>query len=141
MSTLNKAMILEKCETIVRCINRIREKTPCSLETLSSDLDSQDIIIINLERASQATVDIAAHIISSCNLKSAESMSLSHIVLYENSIISKEISVRMQKVLGMRNLFVHEYANIDWSIVWKIVNNHTADYIDFVFEIQKWVTP
>ena len=110
-------MLLEKCETVVRCINRIKSKIPKSIEDLLIDLDAQDIIILNLERAARAKVDIAAYIISTQNLRSAESLSQSHVVLFENGILSQKTSVRMQKAVGIRNLFVHEYAEIGWSIV------------------------
>jgi len=46
-----------------RCLERVRGRCPQSVETLLSDLDSQDIVALNLTRAVQICVDVAAHVI------------------------------------------------------------------------------
>lgn len=50
---MDDTVILQKLESLSRCINRIEEKRPTTLETLENDIDVQDIIAINLERATQ----------------------------------------------------------------------------------------
>jgi len=46
-----------------RCLEGVRGRCPQSVETLLSDLDSQDIVALNLTRAVQICVDVAAHVI------------------------------------------------------------------------------
>ena len=138
MAELNQSLLREKSDTIARCLMRIKGKIPQTLDLLNADLDSQDIIILNLERATQASLDIATHIIAFQNLKTAATMSDSYVVLCQAGILSHETTERMKKAVGMRNLLVHEYTAIDWNIIWKIVQNHLNDYIAFVNEIQNW---
>ena len=61
---MTQDVINNKCDIITRCLKRIREKTPSTAEILADDVDAQDIISVNLQRAIQAAVDIASHLIS-----------------------------------------------------------------------------
>jgi uncharacterized protein YutE (UPF0331/DUF86 family) len=80
---MDKLIIFSKLDSLKRCIDRIKEKTPDSLEALSSDLDRQDIIVLNLERAVQTSVDIASYIIAEKDVQTPMSMSESFRLLNE----------------------------------------------------------
>jgi hypothetical protein len=45
---MDRQIVLEKLESLRRCLNRIEEKRPDKLERLQSDVDIQDIITPNL---------------------------------------------------------------------------------------------
>ena len=45
-----------KLESLARCIKRIEGRRPVSAKALADDLDAQDIISLNLERAVQLCV-------------------------------------------------------------------------------------
>ena len=55
---MDKMIILSKIESLERCLIRIQTKSPASLDSLQNDLDCQDIIVLNLERAVQVCVVI-----------------------------------------------------------------------------------
>ena len=59
----NELVILNKYSIIERCIKRIREIYENNPENLK-DINKQDAIVLNLQRACQATIDIAMYIIS-----------------------------------------------------------------------------
>ena len=54
-------VIEEKLESLRRCLARIRQRRPDSAQALLNDADAQDILSLNLVRAVQLCVDIAAH--------------------------------------------------------------------------------
>ena len=58
---VDKDILLEKVAIIQRCLKRILDVTGLSVKTLDQ-IDVQDIFVLNLQRAIQASVDIAAHI-------------------------------------------------------------------------------
>jgi len=64
---MDRLLIEEKIESLRRCLSRIEEKCPSSVKELEADVDLQDIITLNLTRAVQLSVDIAAHWIASLN--------------------------------------------------------------------------
>ena len=50
---MDRDLIEAKLESLRRCVRRIEAKTPAGPEALHEDLDLQDIIVLNLERAVQ----------------------------------------------------------------------------------------
>jgi len=71
----NKEALVPKLDTLARCILRVESKKPFSLDQLQRDYDLKDIISINLERAVQQCVDIAAHLIADAELQAPSTMS------------------------------------------------------------------
>jgi uncharacterized protein YutE (UPF0331/DUF86 family) len=61
---------------------------------------------LNLERAIQACVDIAAHIIAYTPLGTAPQMADSFVLLARANIISDNLAIRLKKAVGLRNLLV-----------------------------------
>ena len=135
MAQISKRLILEKGDVINRCLLRVKTKMPQTKTELLSDIDAQDIITLNLERAIQACVDIAAHIIAYTPLGTAPTMADSFVLLARANIISDNLAIRLKKAVGLRNLLVHEYQSINWDIVWAVLQNHLSELADFVKEV------
>lgn len=122
-------VILQKVDSLVRCVLRLQSKLPVTVEKLETDVDLQDIVIINLERLVQISVDIATRIISKRKLQPTPStMSQSFEVLGKNNLIPVELALRLQKAVGFRNLCVHEYDKINWNIVHVVLEKYLDDY-------------
>ncbi len=118
---MDETIILSKIESLKHCIDRIKSKIPDKKNILLSDWDTQDIIILNLERSVQLSVDIAAHIIVDLNEKSPVSMAESFEYLSNAGVISSTVENRMKKAVSFRNIAVHQYKQIDWEIVCSII--------------------
>ena len=71
---MDKDVINRKLESLRRCIARITSKMPITREVLRSNDDLQDIIALNLERAVQICVDIAAHVMSETEMPPPSTM-------------------------------------------------------------------
>jgi hypothetical protein len=50
---MDRRVIADKLERLRRCVQRIEHKRPPTLATLAADVDLQDILSVNLERAVQ----------------------------------------------------------------------------------------
>ena len=50
-------------------------------------------------------------------------------------LLSHPCALHMAKAVGFRNIAVHEYASIDWDIVFAIVTRHLGDFRKFTAEI------
>ena len=130
-------VINEKIESLRKCLVRLEDKKPDDIAILRTDIDRQDIISVNLERAIQICVDIASYIISSQNLPAPTTMSESIAALEKVTLISTKTSLSLQKAVGFRNISVHAYKKIDWDIVFSILHNHLNDFKAFVREIEE----
>ncbi|GEM_PF-6906009 len=56
----DRDIVLAKVATIQKCLDRILDVTRLDPECLE-DIDKQDIFVLNLQRAIQACIDLAAH--------------------------------------------------------------------------------
>ena len=48
---------------------------------------------------------------------------------------AKFTSVEWSQIVGMRNVFVHEYFGVDSSLVWEIIKRDLPDLKDKIIEI------
>jgi uncharacterized protein YutE (UPF0331/DUF86 family) len=91
------------------------------------DIDKQDIFVLNLQRAVQAVLDLAAHVIAAGGLGLPKDLKEQFNILHLQGIISKDLSVRMEQMAGFRNIAVHEYQIINLDILKNILQNHLPD--------------
>ena len=134
---LNQDLIRQKIGNIQNCLNSIKNYTNNLDSSSLADFRTQDAVVINLERAIQASIDIATHIISVNQLGSTNSMKDSFVLLAKNNIISNELSQKLIKMVGFRNIAVHAYDNLEMSILESILNNHLQDFENFYIEVLK----
>lgn len=135
---MDPQLISQKLESLRRCIHRLETRCPASVETLSTDLDAQDIVALNLTRAVQLSVDIALHWIAEHpEIKAPATMGESFAAIAEAGVISVDLAERLRKAVGFRNLAVHNYEEINWAIVFSICKHRLGDFRDFGRDIAK----
>lgn len=132
----NELVILNKYSIIERCINRINEIYEGNPKNLQ-EFNKQDAIILNLQRACQATIDIGMYIISRRKLGIPQSKKGTFTVLEENKIISQEMAKNMKSMLKFRNIAIHEYQELDLGVVQEVIENHLNDLQTFAREMLK----
>ncbi|MDI6765233.1 MAG: DUF86 domain-containing protein [Bacteroidota bacterium] len=129
-------LIISKIKSIQKCLKRIKDVTrfdPKSLE----DIDVQDIFTLNLQRAIQSTLDLASHIVASEGFGMPDSLKEDFIILEKANIISRELTNKMVKMVGFRNIAVHEYQELDVEMLKSILQYHITDLEEFYTAIVK----
>lgn len=121
-------ILINKKTSIERCIKRIQEDFQ---EDFLTNYTKQDAVILNIERACQAAIDMGNRILKTTNLGLPQSNRDTFIKLEKNKIISSDLSKKMQAMAGFRNLAVHDYSAVNIEIVVNIVNNHLQDIVNF----------
>ena len=124
---MDRDVVTAKLESLRHRVERVRTRTPASVEELSSCYDAQDIICLNLERAVQACVDIAAHIVSDTECTVPDSMAGTFDALERQGVLSRDLTERMRRAVGFRNISVHAYQTLDWEIVYSIATERLGD--------------
>jgi uncharacterized protein YutE (UPF0331/DUF86 family) len=132
---MTRELINEKLDSLSRCLSRLSQKRPATLAELESDIDLQDIIAINMERAVQLCVDIASILLAETNCPAPQTMGDGFRQLAQEGIISRELATQLVKAVGFRNLAVHAYDKIDWSIVYSLLDDDLADLRAFGAQI------
>ncbi len=136
---MDTMIIREKLESLRRCVGRVESRKPESLEELTKTPDIQDIVVLNLTRAIQLSVDIGSHIISDTDTGAPATMGQVFIELEKLGAISSGTCKAMTRSVGFRNIAVHEYTNIRWEIVLSICEKSLDDFRQFASEINQFL--
>ncbi|MBR1403717.1 MAG: DUF86 domain-containing protein [Treponema sp.] len=120
-----------KLESLAKCVKRIESKMPQNLEQLENDIDMQDIIVVNLERAVQICVDIASHILLDYEQTAVQSMAENFTALAKHSVIPAELAESLAHAVGFRNIAVHQYQSLNWAVVYSIITKNLTDFRSF----------
>lgn len=126
-------ILLNKASIIERCLKRIREEyeNDPSLENYTH----QDALILNLERACQASIDMAMHICAKEHLGIPQNSADAFVRLKEANKLSEETTQAMILMTGFRNRAVHLYQKLDLTILKKIVETHLEDFVKLAAEM------
>ncbi len=127
-----KDILIKKMESLIRCLERVEQKRGNSFQDLSESLDHQDIVILNLERSVQLSIDIGSILLSAFKIPIPETMSEVFQSLSENQLLPEDIALSLRKSVGFRNIAVHEYSELNWEIVFQIATTRLKDFKDFI---------
>jgi uncharacterized protein YutE (UPF0331/DUF86 family) len=101
-------------------VNRVLEEYNGDSDNLYN-ITKQDAIILNIQRACELTIDIGNYIISKEKYRVPKVSREIFEILKENSIIEDSLSINMQKMVGFRNIAIHDYKSMDLSIIKSII--------------------
>ena len=101
--------------------------TPSTLD----DLTKQDSIILNLQRACEASIDLAMHIVSRKRLGVPQSSRDAFELLAKANLISEELMISLKGMVGFRNIAVHNYQAMKLEVVVHIIEGRLQDLKTF----------
>ena len=116
-------VLYNKMAIIERCLIRIHEVYNRDSNNLK-DYTKQDSIILNIQRAVEATIDMAMHLVSVKRLGIPQSSRDAFEVLHHHNIIDDEMLKRIKSMIGFRNIAVHNYQKLNLDILQKVIENH-----------------
>ena len=99
------------------------------------NIDREDIFVLNLQRAVQAAIDLASHIVASEGLGLPATIREHFELLEQSNIISTSMASKMKAMAGFRNIAIHDYRKIDKNILKSILTNNLADLEHFYMEV------
>ena len=129
--SIDKKVIEEKLISLNRCLDRIKLHTPATVEALQSDFDTQDIICLNIQRAVQISVDIAAHILAEQLHEQTPTMAETFLALSRHGLLDSQLASSLAKAVGFRNIAVHEYNTLDMNILYSIITKEIGCFYEF----------
>jgi uncharacterized protein YutE (UPF0331/DUF86 family) len=112
-------------------VRRIEEKRASTVDELEADWDRQDILSVNLTRAVQLCVDIAAHFVAETDQPSPNTMAEAFDRLRDMGLLSASLADRLKGAVGFRNVAIHAYRSINWAIVHTITHERLDDFRQF----------
>lgn len=129
----NKASILE------RCLVRVFEEARFDPEL--TNWTHVDALVMNLERACQAAIDLAMHLVARDRLGMPQNSAEAFVLLQKKGILSEKTTLALASMVGFRNVAVHAYQSLNLLVVKSIVAHDWVVFVDFAHELGLRVEP
>ena len=124
-------VIWNKAAIIRRCLDRIREEYRNDLARLSI-LTVHDSIIFNRQRACDACINSAMHLVAKHKLRIAQDAQHAFEMLKSAGWLDEDLARKLKAMVGFRNIAIHEYQSRDLEIVRALLENWLQDFEDFL---------
>jgi uncharacterized protein YutE (UPF0331/DUF86 family) len=123
--------LLNKASTIERCVARIREEYDKDPATFSDDFTRQDAAVLNLLRACETCIDIGQILVQRHRLGLPQSSRDVFRLLGKAGFIPPDLASALQRMVGFRNIAVHDYAAVEIPILVQVIEKHLNEFLSF----------
>ncbi|WP_392344463.1 DUF86 domain-containing protein [Pseudoalteromonas prydzensis] len=127
-------VVINKLSTIKRCLGRINDEFTNELE-FKQNYTKQDSVILNLQRACEARINIANILIKYHKLGIPQSARNSFELIANAGLISTDSATALKKMVGLRNIAVHDYQTLNLDIIIAVINKHLSDFEKYSKEV------
>lgn len=124
-------LIRRKLAEIESYQQQIGEYRTLTVDQYRSDWKTQRIIDRTLHLMIECCLDVANHIIADRRLRIPSTYAEAFEVLAEGKVLPEDLRDTMIRMVGFRNLLVHDYARIDPGFVVTILQKHLGDFSRF----------
>jgi uncharacterized protein YutE (UPF0331/DUF86 family) len=124
-------VLLNKIAIIERCLTRIDEEYRGREGELETNFTRQDSIILNLQRACEASIDAAMHLVRVNKLGIPQESREAFDMICETGIIDEHLRDRLKAMVGFRNIAIHDYRKLTLAVVRSILETRLDDFRAF----------
>lgn len=124
-------VLVNKAAAIERAVRRVREEHAGDDRNLLENQTRQDAILLNLQRACETSIDAAMHVVRVRRLGVPQETREAFELLEKAGVIDPGLSDRLKRMVGFRNVAIHEYQKLNLDIVRSIVIERLDDFLDF----------
>ena len=111
---LNKSAIIE------RCLGGVREEHDGDDRSLDN-LTQQDAIVLNLQRAGEASIELGMHLVRRYLLGIPQDGRDVFVLLVRGASLNRGLATRLERMVGFRNIAVHDYQALHLDVVRAII--------------------
>ena len=122
---------INKAATIERCVARAREEYFSDPATFATNFTRQDAAILNIQRACEAALDMGQHLIRRDRLGVPQSARDVFTLLAQADRIEQPLAEGLQRMVGFRNIAVHDYQTLQLPITVAIIEKHLDEFLDY----------
>lgn len=132
-------LLLRRLADLDLYLAQVSEYRGISVEQYRADWKIQRIVERTLQMAIEVCVDVANHVIADRGLRVPATYVEAFDVLAEVNLLSGAERAAMGRMVGFRNVIVHEYARIEAEIVVRILREHLGDLARFGVVARGWL--
>ncbi len=139
MNNLDQDIILRKLQNIVKYLNILRSRSELSQQEYLNSIEQQLIVERSLHLIVEAAADANSYLLVRLGHLPPETYYASFIKAGQKGIISADLAQQLAPSAGLRNRLVHEYDEIDASIVFQSISIALTFYPSYVEQIQAFL--
>lgn len=124
-------VLLNKAATIERRVLRARQEYAADPATFAENHTRQDAAILNIQRACEAALDMGQHLIRRERLGIPQSARDVFGLLAQAGWIDTNLADKLKRMVGFRNIAVHEYQALQLPITVAIIENHLDEFLQY----------
>ena len=124
-------VLINKAATIERCVARAREEYFSDPATFATNFTRQDAAILNIQRACEAALDMGQHLIRRDRLGVPQSARDVFTLLAQAGRIEQPLAEGLQRMVGFRNIAVHDYKALQLAITVAIIEKHLDEFLQY----------
>jgi uncharacterized protein YutE (UPF0331/DUF86 family) len=124
-------VLMNKAATIERCVLRAREEYARDETTFATDFTRQDAAILNILRACEAALDMGQHLIRREKLGVPQGARDVFALLARGGWIDASLAESLKRMVGFRNIAVHDYQAIQLPITVRIITAHLDEFLQY----------
>ena len=124
-------VLLNKAAVIERCVARAREEYAANPATFATDFTRQDAAILNIQRACEAALDMGQHLIRRERLGVPQSARDVFALLVQGGWIDAALAEALKRMVGFRNIAVHDYQTLQLPIAVSIITSHLDEFLQY----------
>ncbi len=122
-------VLINKAASIERCVARAREEYLTDPATFADNHTRQDAAILNIQRACEAALDMGQHLIRREKLGIPQSARDVFTLLAQTNWIDTTLSDSLKRMIGFRNIAVHDYQSLQMPITLNIITQHLDEFL------------
>jgi uncharacterized protein YutE (UPF0331/DUF86 family) len=131
------SVIENKLSSIKKYLSILDKFKDYSKDTLENDMIIRGAVERYLYLVSQSAIDLAEAVISYKKLRKPTTMSESFYILGEEKFIDDKLIKKLTKLVGFRNIMAHDYEEVDYDIVYDILQFGLKDIDEFLDSVEK----
>lgn len=125
---VNAEVVRRRIERLNEYLHILQHYQDYDLETFLADPERYGSAERFLQLAIEATLDIASHLIADQQLGRVEKSRDLPRLLREHGLINDALEQRWIRMIGFRNILVHEYTEVDRRIVFRVLCEQLKDF-------------
>lgn len=128
-------VILNKAAVIERCVARAKQEYERDARGFQQDFTRQDAAVLNILRVCEAALDLGQHLVRREKLGLPQSARDVFSLIAVGGWIDAELAERLKRMVGYRNIVVHDYQALQLPITIAVIEKHLDDLLELTRRI------
>jgi uncharacterized protein YutE (UPF0331/DUF86 family) len=132
---VDRDLLLRKVASLETYLGQLATFRDVHLDRYRHDWQTQRIVERTLHLAIETCMDIADHIVSDRRLRVPETGAETFEILAQAGVLTTDLGASLFRMVGFRNILVHDYARLDQALVLRALREDWRDMEAFRDEV------